>query len=68
MLRFFRQIRQRLLPIAIGTENKLSKYLLYAVAEIPLVVIGILIAMKVDNWNEERKDHLNELRHFFTLL
>ncbi|WP_445384082.1 hypothetical protein ACT6NV_08640 [Robiginitalea sp. IMCC44478] len=63
MLRFFRQIRQRLL-----TDNKFSKYLLYAVGEILLVVIGILIAMKVDDWNEERKDHLNELRHFFTLL
>jgi len=34
MIRFFRQIRQRLLPIAIGTDNKFSKYLLYAVGEI----------------------------------
>ena len=51
MLRFFRQIRQRLL-----TDNKFSKYLLYAVGEILLVVIGILIALQVDNWNEERKD------------
>ena len=50
MLRFFRQIRQRLL-----TENKFSKYLLYAVGEILLVVIGILIALQVNNWNEERK-------------
>ena len=50
MLRFFRQIRQRLL-----TENKFSKYLLYAIGEILLVVIGILIALQVNNWNEERK-------------
>jgi hypothetical protein len=50
MLRFFRQIRQRLL-----TENRFSKYLLYAVGEIMLVVIGILIALQVDNWNEDRK-------------
>ena len=50
MLRFFRQIRQRLL-----TDNKFSKYLLYAVGEIRLVVIGILIAFQVDNWNEARK-------------
>ncbi|MDM9632664.1 hypothetical protein [Robiginitalea aurantiaca] len=50
MLRFFRQIRQRLL-----TDNKFSKYLLYAVGEILLVVIGILIALQVDNWNENRK-------------
>ena len=49
MLRFFRQIRQRFL-----TDNKFSKYLLYAVGEILLVVIGILIALQVDNWNEER--------------
>ncbi|MDM9630262.1 DUF6090 family protein [Robiginitalea aurantiaca] len=51
MLRFFRQIRQRLL-----TDNKFSKYLLYAVGEILLVVIGILIALQVDRWNELRKD------------
>lgn len=50
MLRFFRQIRQRLL-----TQNKLSKYLLYAVGEVLLVVLGILIAIGVDNWNEDRE-------------
>ena len=50
MIRFFRQIRQRLL-----SGNKFSKYLLYAVGEILLVVIGILIALQVDNWNEKRK-------------
>jgi hypothetical protein len=50
MLRFFRQIRQRLL-----TDNKFRKYLLYAVGEILLVVIGILIALQVNNWNETRK-------------
>ena len=49
MLRFFRRIRQRLL-----TENRFSKHLLYAVGEILLVVIGILIAFQVDSWNEER--------------
>jgi hypothetical protein len=54
MFRFFRQIRQRLL-----TDNKFSKYLLYAVGEILLVVIGILIALQVNNWNEsKRKDYL----------
>ncbi|MDM9630263.1 DUF6090 family protein [Robiginitalea aurantiaca] len=51
MIRFFRQIRQRLI-----TDNKFSKYLLYAIGEILLVVIGILIALQVDNWNEERKN------------
>jgi hypothetical protein len=49
MLRFFRQLRQRLL-----SDNKFSKYLLYAIGEILLVVIGILIALQIDNWNEDR--------------
>jgi hypothetical protein len=51
VLRFFRQIRQRLL-----IDNKFSKYLLYAIGEILLVVIGILIALQVNNWNEHRKE------------
>lgn len=37
------------------TENKFSKYLLYAIGEIILVVIGILIALQINNWNENRK-------------
>ncbi len=51
MLKFFRQIRQRLL-----NENRFSKYLLYAVGEILLVVMGILIALQVNNWNLARED------------
>ena len=50
MIKFFRKIRQRLL-----TENKFSKYLLYAIGEIILVVIGILIALQINNWNENQK-------------
>ncbi len=42
------------------TENKFSKYLLYAVGEIILVVIGILIALQINNWNEKRKENLVE--------
>ena len=57
MLRFFRQIRQRLL-----TDNKFSKYLLYAIGEILLVVIGILIALQINNWNENRKINKEELQ------
>ena len=57
MLRFFRQIRQRLL-----TDNKFSKYLLYAIGEILLVVIGILIALQVNNWNEDRIERKNEVK------
>ena len=50
MIKFFRKIRQQLL-----VENKFSKYLLYAIGEIILVVIGILIALQINNWNEVRK-------------
>ena len=50
MINFFRKIRHKLL-----TENKFSKYLLYAIGEIFLVVIGILIALQVNNWNEKIK-------------
>ncbi|MDP5158382.1 MAG: DUF6090 family protein [Flaviramulus sp.] len=50
MIKFFRRIRQQLL-----TENKFSKYLLYAFGEIILVVLGILIALQINNWNENRK-------------
>ena len=49
MIKFFRKIRHKLL-----TENKFSKYLLYAVGEIVLVVIGILIALSINNWNSDR--------------
>lgn len=49
MIKFFRHIRKRLV-----SENKLSKYLLYAIGEIVLVVIGILIALSINNWNEGR--------------
>lgn len=50
MIKFFRQIRQKLL-----SENKMGKYLLYATGEIFLVVIGILIALSINNWNENQK-------------
>ncbi|XWN35850.1 MAG: DUF6090 family protein [Balneola sp.] len=53
MLKFFRKIRQKLL-----SESKFSKYLLYALGEIVLVVIGILIALAINNsynYNEQRK-------------
>ncbi|GAB5550964.1 MAG: hypothetical protein Sapg2KO_05550 [Saprospiraceae bacterium] len=50
MLKFFRKIRQRLL-----NQGKLRRYFVYAIGEIFLVVIGILIALQVNNWNELRK-------------
>lgn len=50
MIKFFRKIRQQLLE-----GNQVRKYLLYAFGEIVLVVIGILIALAINTWNEERK-------------
>ena len=50
MIKFFRKIRQNLLM-----ENKTGKYFKYAIGEIVLVVIGILIALQINNWNEQRK-------------
>ncbi len=55
MIAFFRKIRQRLL-----TENKVSRYILYAIGEIVLVVIGILIALGINNANEEDKNRAQE--------
>jgi len=59
MIKFFRHIRQNLIM-----ENRTSQYLKYAIGEIVLVVIGILIALQINNWNENRK--LND--QFFSIL
>jgi len=55
MLKFFRRIRKKL----INTGN-LKKYLIYAIGEIILVVIGILIALQVNTWNDNRKSNIQE--------
>jgi len=51
MIKFFRHIRQRQLK-----NNEMRKYSLYAIGEIVLVVIGILIALQINNWNEYNKN------------
>jgi len=50
MLKFFRKIRKKLIE-----QQNVRKYTLYAIGEILLVVFGILIALQINNWNEERK-------------
>ena len=55
MLKFFRNIRQQLV-----SENHFSKYLLYAIGEILLVMVGILLALQVNNWNETKKSNQYE--------
>lgn len=56
MIKFFRKIKQKLL-----SESKFNKYLLYSIGEIILVVIGILIALQVNNLNEQRKANIFEI-------
>lgn len=57
MITFFRNIRQKLV-----SENKTAKYLKYALGEIALVMIGILLAMQINNWNQNRL-HKNEFNN-----
>lgn len=57
MFKYFRKVRQRFL-----SENKFNKYLVYAIGEIVLVVIGILIALQINTWNENRKASNEEIK------
>jgi hypothetical protein len=57
MFKFFRKIRRRIL-----SENKFTRYLLYAIGEIVLVVIGILIALQINNRNEQSKNKQKYLK------
>ncbi len=56
MITLYRRIRQKLID-----SGSIAKYLLYAIGEILLVVIGILIALQVNNWNEQRKTQIREM-------
>lgn len=62
MIKFFRKIREQLL-----TQNKFTKYLIYAIGEIFLVVIGILIALQVNNYNEQRKTNVKESKYLVSI-
>ncbi|MFH4967885.1 DUF6090 family protein [Gaetbulibacter sp. M240] len=63
MLKFFRNIRKRLL-----SESKFRNYFLYAIGEIILVVIGILIALSINNWNQNRQNEASEYAYLSDLL
>jgi len=63
VIRFFRALRQRLLA-----ENRVNRYLLYAVGEIMLVVIGILLALQIDTWNNANIDRRKEKEYLQNLL
>lgn len=62
MIKLFRKIRHGLL-----SEGKMSKYLIYALGEIILVVLGILIALQINNWNESFNDRKDELKGLIDL-
>jgi hypothetical protein len=55
MISFFRKIRQQLL-----SQNRITRYLIYAIGEIILVVIGILLALQINTWNQNRQDRKQE--------
>ncbi|WP_163322632.1 DUF6090 family protein [Draconibacterium mangrovi] len=63
MFRFFSKMRYKL-----AAENRVAKYLRYAVGEILLVVIGILIALQINNWNSNRIDRLKEREYLENFL
>ena len=55
MIKFFRHIRQSLIK-----QNNMGKYFKYAIGEILLVVIGILIALQINNWSQQNQDRKEE--------
>lgn len=63
MIKFFRQIRYSLME-----QNKTGRYFKYAVGEIILVVIGILLALQINNWNENKKNTVVEQKYLISML
>jgi len=62
MIKFFRKIRYDLME-----KNKTGKYLKYAIGEIILVVIGILVALQINTWNEEKKERVQEQKYLIEI-
>lgn len=63
MIRFFRKIRQEVL-----SKNQINKYLIYAIGEIVLVVLGILLALQINTWNQARVNKQTEKEYYRRLL
>lgn len=63
MIRVFRNLRSKLVH-----EGKARSYLLYALGEILLVIVGIVIALQVNNWNEERLEQRQVRRYAHALI
>ncbi len=61
-MKLFRNLRQNMLR-----EGRFRKYLLYAIGEIMLVMIGILLAFQADKWNDQRLDRIKELKYYSNL-
>jgi len=62
MIKFFRKIRQQMI-----NQNRVTKYVFYAIGEIVLVVIGILIALQVNTWNQARIENEKQIRFLESL-
>jgi len=62
MINFFRKIRKKM-----ADDNKFIKYLSYAIGEIVLVVIGILIALQINNWNKNKKQEILEIQFLISI-
>ena len=69
MIPFFRKIRNQPAGEAgkMADDNKPAQYMRYAVGEIALVVIGILIALQINNWNDDRKDKKSERAYLLNI-
>jgi len=63
MINFLRKTRNKM-----ADDNRPLKYMRYAVGEIVLVVVGILIALSINNWNEERKKDISMKGHLISLV
>ena len=67
MIKFFRHIRRSLINQMGKPASPAGRYIKYAIGEILLVVIGILIALQVNNWNESRKENQEEISNLKSL-